>query len=133
MPIHSHNGRSRHLRRIDIADREEKQIARERRQILAPRYIDELGSAPILEPGDIEGAKRRLAQITRLIEKGGWTKDERNRLKRMRRKWQKKAAGQDEWFNIHGNPHAGDDAKYGHEGWEQQQFEWQKTRKPTII
>lgn len=124
---------SRNLRQIDLADRAEKKLARERRQILAPRWYDELGPVPVLAAGDLEGARKRLQKIQSIIERGGWSIDERNRLKRMKRKWAKKASGEDNWFNEHGNPatHRGDNNEFGYKGWEREQWEWKKVRKPT--
>lgn len=130
------SGISHNLRQIDVRDREERKEANRRQQALAPRWLDELGPAPVLKPGDHDGARARFMKIAQLIARGGWTIDERNRLKRMKRKWLKKAEGKDMWFEANGNPatHTGANIKYGHEGWKQRnEYEWKKVRKPPIF
>lgn len=112
---------SKHLRGKDVADREEKKVARERGIVLQPRYRDSIGPTPVLVAGDCAGAGRYLERVTRALHSGGWTRDERNRLKRIKRKWIEKAEGRDAWFMSNGNPQSGEDGNaYGREGWREE-------------
>lgn len=117
----AYTDRSKHLRGKDVADREERKSMRERGIILQPRYREHLGPTPVLAPGDTEGAVAYLNKIKYTLQIGGWTRDERNRIKRIRRKWERKANGQDTWFNENGNPIGGEEGNaYGREGYTQQ-------------
>ncbi len=71
---------------------------------LTPRacYFAELGDSPSLEAGDRAGAKRFLMRLEVVIDRGGWSTSERNRLYRLRDKWQRRAAGTDPRFMIAG-------------------------------
>lgn len=112
---------SRNLRGKDVADREERKVARERGIVLAPRYREVVGSTPILAPGDMSGAQVYLNRIKAALNMGGWTRDERNRLKRIKRKWIEKAEGRDAWFMSNGNPQSGEEGNaYGRDGWREE-------------
>lgn len=67
---------------------------------------------PVLKAGDTAGATQFLLRIEAAIAGGGWTRQERNGLKRLRRKWRAKVDGTDGWFNMAGNPYGGDRIKY---------------------
>lgn len=49
-------------------------------------------------PGDFEGARQYLARINAALDRGGWTKTERNRLYELRVTWERRARGQDARF-----------------------------------
>lgn len=129
-----HGDVSRHLRQKDILDRaERKHIQDMQRVILRPRWRELTGDTPTLAPADIEGAKNFLRKILDAISRGGWTIDERNRLKALKRRWVKKASGNDAWFNANGNPvthTGGGQNKDARQAWEDQQWEWKRVRKP---
>jgi hypothetical protein len=107
-----HSDQSRHLRQKDIIDREERAQFRSQGVELAPRWREVIGETPVLEPADTKGATQFLLKIEAAIGAGGWTRQERNGLKRLRRKWRRKVDGGDEWFNVAGNPYGGDRIKY---------------------
>lgn len=65
-------------------------------------YRTILGDVPKCGPGDLDAAKRYLARIERALEHGGWTRSERNRLYRLRDKWQARADGKDPRYNVVG-------------------------------
>jgi hypothetical protein len=65
-------------------------------------YRAALGDPPECAPGDIEGAKRYLARLDRMLERDGWTRSERVQLYRLRSKWRKRAEGKDPRFNAVG-------------------------------
>lgn len=107
-----HSDQSRHLRQKDILDREERKHLTAQGVDLAPRWREVIGQTPVLEAGDVAGAAQFLARIEKAVADGGWTKQERNGLKRLRRKWRAKVDGKDEWFRTIGNPYGGDRIKY---------------------
>lgn len=47
-------------------------------------------------------AARYCAEIQRVLDREEWTRDERNRLKSMLKKWRRRADGQDPHYNLHG-------------------------------
>ncbi len=108
----AHSEFSRHLRQKDILDREERKHFREDGVELAPRWRQAIGPTPVLRAADYEGAIDFLHRIDEAIRAGGWTKQERNGLKRLRRKWREKAAGENGFFNMCGNPYGGEGVQY---------------------
>jgi len=108
----AHSEFSRHLRQKDILDRQERAQFREEGVELAPRWRREIGNTPVLKPRDYQGAWEFVYRIDEAIRKGGWTKQERNGIKRLRRKWKEKADGKNEFFNMCGNPYGGENVQY---------------------
>lgn len=61
-----------------------------------------LGDPPDCKAAEADCAKRYLARIDRALEQGGWTRNERNRLYRLRSKWLKRVDGTDPRFAVAG-------------------------------
>lgn len=61
-----------------------------------------IGDPPVCGPADTEAAKRYLARVERVLEKGGWTRSERVQLYRLRDKWRRRVNGKDPRFNAVG-------------------------------
>jgi hypothetical protein len=67
------------------------------------RPIEQIvGRAPST-PGDVAGAKRFLARITRTLEGGTLSQGERRALYKQRERWTKRADGSDMRWMIHGS------------------------------
>lgn len=107
-----HSELSRHLRQKDILDRAERAQMKADGVELAPRWRSVIGPTPVLKPGDHRGAAGFLGRIDDAVRAGGWTKQERNGLKRLRRKWQEKVNGENEFFEMCGNPYGGENVRY---------------------
>lgn len=89
-----------HMRRIEVADREEREAYG---KPLTAGYRHIIGPTPKLRAGDTEGAKLFLWKIERAIDQGMWTRSEWRRLYTMRDKWKRRAAGTDARFTEVGN------------------------------
>lgn len=65
-------------------------------------YYETIGPAPDCGPGDRLKALEYLQKIEAAIVKGGWTEYERIRLKKLAKKWGRRAFGKDPRFNLVG-------------------------------
>lgn len=61
-------------------------------------------------------AQRYLNQIRHVREMGGWSRSERERLRVLERRWEKRAEGRDARFNALGGVFAGTSEKYRRKG-----------------
>jgi hypothetical protein len=70
-------------------------------------YLSIVGENPDLHPGDTKSASEVVERIRAALRRGGWTRAESRRLKRMRVKWERRAKGTDARFNVVGNRRGG--------------------------
>lgn len=61
------------------------------------------GDQPRCAANDLETAGMMVQRIRDAQERGGWTSNERSRLSRMRRNWERRLAGQDPRYLVAGN------------------------------
>ena len=101
-------------RRMDSVDREDKRAwGRARIDPLAPTpptraaYHYYLGDPPRLRAGDRDDARVFLRKIEAVLAMYGWTNSEQAKLRRMRKKWQRRADGLDARFEAAGNMEGG--------------------------
>jgi hypothetical protein len=69
----------------------------------ASAWRHQLGDPPVCSPGDHGAARDHLARVERVIDAGGWTRNERTNLYRERDKWRRRAEGRDVRFEVAGN------------------------------
>lgn len=62
-------------------------------------YLELLGPAPQCAVGDLDAAAGYLARIEAAIRRRHWTPAESDRLYRLRKIWQRRAAGADDRYN----------------------------------
>lgn len=65
-------------------------------------YYVEIGEPPTCAPADHSTALAYLHRIEAAIVKGGWTSYEADRLRKLRRKWERRAFGRDPRFELVG-------------------------------
>lgn len=85
---------------VELSDQEERVQSGPR----PPAYAHLL-NIPVCSPDDRKVARSVLAQIEGTIDRGGWTRNERTRLYRMRNKWRARAEGKDPYYRVFGNRH----------------------------
>lgn len=62
-----------------------------------------IGAAPVCQPGDHRTARLYLKKIYAAVKIGHWTPVEWARLYKLKRKWEGRAKGQDQYFELYGN------------------------------
>jgi hypothetical protein len=90
----------------DEADRDERESGWGGHRSRAAFYgvdDDRLPDAPRLRPGDHAGARAYLRRIEKVRMVGGWSRTERERLRRLERVWRARAEGKSAWFERFGN------------------------------
>jgi hypothetical protein len=66
---------------------------------LRAAFYQYLPEVPIRRYLGLEWARRYVAEIQRVLDREEWTRDERNRLKQLKKKWQRRADNQDARYN----------------------------------
>lgn len=95
------NGGMRFFRRIDVADREERESLGVDRLKYSWRTMT--GPAPTVDNGDRVAARAYLIRLEAAIDQGGWSSSEASGLYLARKIWSARASGRDPRYDVVGN------------------------------
>lgn len=97
-------GRKDHLMRRGRGAETSDRIQREAYPGLKMKsaYAHHLAIPDVVQPSDHQTAHLILKNVREVLDKGGWTTNEFNRLRIMEKAWARRASGNDPVFNLRG-------------------------------